>query len=205
MPWMFFYSYDRQQFYDTVVTVTLGWHHRQWLMTHLTAPLSQNKLSLLQRSATFIKNTLKTELAQIYIFSELIVLVYYLTARNIWINHISLIRHLSRYSDWLQAWGFGDRISVGRDFPNTPDRPWGPASFLYKGYPIIPMKREGEDWGWPHTPPRVEVKENVQLHLYSPFRAQWPVLGWTILIWIRNLSPTDSQLSQFAAPSLFEM
>ena len=59
MPWMFICSHYIQQFYDTVATAIIGRNHRQWLMTHLTAPLPQNKLSLLQQSATFIKITLK--------------------------------------------------------------------------------------------------------------------------------------------------
>jgi hypothetical protein len=46
-------------------------------MTHLTAPLSQNKLSLLQQFATLIKMALNTGVAQIYRFSYLNVPVHY--------------------------------------------------------------------------------------------------------------------------------
>jgi hypothetical protein len=171
MPCMLFCSHYRQLFYDTVVTVTLGWHHRRWLMTHLTAPLSQNKLSLLQQSATFIKIALKTGVAQLYRFSYLNNPVYYWKARNIWINDISFSGQLSWYSDWLQAWGSGVRITVGTWFSESPHRSWGPIRLIYDGYRIIPMNTEGKAWGWPPIPSRAKVKESVQQYLYSKF---WP-------------------------------
>jgi hypothetical protein len=34
-------------------------------------------------------------------------------------------------------------------------------------------------WSWPPTPSNAEVKERVDLYLYSPYGASWPVLGWT--------------------------
>jgi hypothetical protein len=38
----------------------------------------------------------------------------------------------------------------------------------------------------PH-PSSVEVKEMVQLYLYSPSGPSWPVLGWTLLLPISNI------------------
>ena len=45
----------------------------------------------------------------------------------------------SRYSDWLWAGRFGDRIPVGGEiFRTCPDQPWGPTSLLYNGYLVFP-------------------------------------------------------------------
>jgi len=51
---------------------------------------------------------------------------------------------LSRYSDWLRAGRSGDRIPVGGSeiFRTCPDRPWGPPSLLYNGYPVFPGGKE---------------------------------------------------------------
>jgi hypothetical protein len=65
MSLMFFHSYDRQLFHDTVVTVTLGWHQLRGLMKYVTAQGSQNMLPLLQQSAKLHKIVLKTAVAQI--------------------------------------------------------------------------------------------------------------------------------------------
>ena len=35
-------------------------------------------------------------------------------------------------------------------------------------------------WCWPPTPSIVEVKERVELYLYSLSGPSWPVLGWTL-------------------------
>jgi len=51
---------------------------------------------------------------------------------------------LSRYSDWLRAGRFGDRIPVGGEiFRTCPDRPWGPPSLLYNGYRFFPGVKSG--------------------------------------------------------------
>jgi len=50
---------------------------------------------------------------------------------------------LSRYSDWLRAGRFGDRIPVGGGiFRTCPDWPWGPPSLLYNGYRVFPGGKE---------------------------------------------------------------
>jgi len=66
----------------------------------------------------------------------------------------------------------------GEIFPTRPYRPWGPPNLLYNGYRIsFPgVKRPGR--GVDHSPlTRAEVKERVQLYLYSPSGPSWPVLG----------------------------
>jgi len=65
---MFICAHYRQLFYDTVFTVTLGWHHRRWLMKYVTAQESQNKLLLLQQSETLHKIGLKTAIVEIHRF-----------------------------------------------------------------------------------------------------------------------------------------
>ena len=86
---MFICAHYRQLFYDAVVTVTLGWHHRRWLMKYVTAQESQNKLPLLQQSATFHNIALKNSSGANLQSYQFLNLVYYSTARNIRINHIS--------------------------------------------------------------------------------------------------------------------
>ena len=39
-------------------------------------------------------------------------------------------------------------------------------------------------WRWPPTPSSAEVKERVELYLYSPSGLSWPVLGWPLSLHI---------------------
>jgi hypothetical protein len=66
----------------------------------------------------------------------------------------------------------------GEIFCTHPDRPWGPPSLLYNGYGVsfLGVKRPGQ--GVDYTlPSSAEVKERVDLYLYSPSGPSWPVLG----------------------------
>jgi len=69
--------------------------------------------------------------------------------------------------------------SLGGDeiFRNRSGRPWRPPSLLYNGYRISfpEVKRPG--LGVDHTPCSAEVKERVELYLYSHSGPSWPVLG----------------------------
>ena len=71
----------------------------------------------------------------------------------------------------------GDRIPVGARFSAPVHRPWGPPSLLYNGYRVFPGGKAAGAWRWPPTPSSAEVKERVELYLYSPFGPSWPVLG----------------------------
>ena len=68
----------------------------------------------------------------------------------------------------------------GEIFRTRPDRPWGPSSLLYNGYRVFPGGKAAEAWRWPLTPSSAEVKERVDIYLYSPSSPSWPVLGWTL-------------------------
>jgi len=65
----------------------------------------------------------------------------------------------------------------GEIFYTRPGRLWGAPSLLYNGYRVFPwVKRPGH--GVDHSPPSsAEVKERVELYLYSPSGPSWPVLG----------------------------
>ena len=75
----------------------------------------------------------------------------------------------------------GDRIPVGGEiFRTRPDRPWVPPILLYNRYRGIPGGKAAGALRWPPTPSSAEVKERVQLYLYSPSGPSWPVLGRNI-------------------------
>ena len=62
---------------------------------------------------------------------------------------------------------FGVWIPVRRDYPRSPDRPWGLPSLLYNG---CRLGTAAAAWRWPNTLFRTEVKERVELQSYSPYR-----------------------------------
>jgi hypothetical protein len=70
----------------------------------------------------------------------------------------------------------------GKIFRTRPDRPWGPPSLLYNGYRVFPEGKAVGDWRWPSTPSSAEVKERVEIYLYSPSGLSWPVSGWILTL-----------------------
>jgi hypothetical protein len=87
---------------------------------------------------------------------------------------------LSRYSDWLRAGRSGDRIPVGTRF-SAPVQT-GPGA-----HPASSTMGTGSSggkaaraWRWPPTPSSSEVKERVELYIYSPCGSSWPVVGCTL-------------------------
>jgi hypothetical protein len=63
----------------------------------------------------------------------------------------------------------GSNPGGGEIFRTCPDRPWGPPSLLYDGYRVFPgcKVRPGRDSD-PSPPSSAEVKNRVELYLYSP-------------------------------------
>jgi len=75
----------------------------------------------------------------------------------------------------------GTAIRYGLDGPGIETR-WGPPSLLYIGYRVFPWGKTAGAWRRPPSSPSDEVKERVELYLYSPSGPSWPILGWTIII-----------------------
>jgi hypothetical protein len=63
-------------------------------------------------------------------------------------------------------------------FRNRPDQPWGPSSLLYNGYWVpVPGAKRPERGVIPPFASSAEVKERLELYLYSPSGLSWSVLG----------------------------
>ena len=67
----------------------------------------------------------------------------------------------------------GSNPCGGAIFRMRPDRPWGPPILLYKAVGA---------WRRPLNSSSDEVKEKVELCLYSPSGLSWPVIGRTLSI-----------------------
>ena len=106
-------------------------------------------------------------------------------------------RQLSRYRDSLRARRFGDRIPGGEIFRTRPDLPKVPPSLLYNGYRVsFPgVKRLGRD-NHPATS-SAEVKERVELYLYSTSGPSWPVLWRTLQLPFSNTCAKSTIFASF--------
>jgi hypothetical protein len=70
----------------------------------------------------------------------------------------------------------------GQIFCTHPDRPWWAHSHLYNGYrDFTGMKRAGRGVEHPFQS-SAEVKERVELYIYSRYGPSCPVLGWTLTL-----------------------
>jgi len=69
----------------------------------------------------------------------------------------------------------------GEIFRTCPDWPWGPPSLLYNWYQVFPggKVRLGHKAD-PSPPSSAEVKNRVELYLYSPYGPSWPTKGWNL-------------------------
>ena len=94
----------------------------------------------------------------------------------IWGRDIS-VRIATRYG----TEGPGIESRWRRDFPH-PSRPTlGPTQPRVQRVPsLCPGDKATGTWCWPPTPSSAEMKERVELYVYSPSGLSWPVLGWTL-------------------------
>ena len=68
----------------------------------------------------------------------------------------------------------------GRDFLQ-PFRPaLGPTQPLHNAHRVFPESKAAGAWRWPPTPSSAEVKEKVELYIFSTCGSSWPVVGWTV-------------------------
>jgi hypothetical protein len=84
--------------------------------------------------------------------------------------------------------GPGIEYRKGRDFPHPSRRALGPPSLLHNGYRVLPGINAAGAWRWPPTPSSAEVKERVELYLYSSSGTSWPVLGWPLPLPFTSIS-----------------
>jgi hypothetical protein len=80
----------------------------------------------------------------------------------------------------LDGPGIESRWGAGENCLTRPDRPWGPSSLIYSRYRVFPGDKAVGAWRWPIIRSSAEVKERVELYLYSPSGPLWPVPGWTV-------------------------
>ena len=100
--------------------------------------------------------------------------------------------------------GPGDRIPVGRArFSHPPKKAMGShaAPYTMGTGSFLGVKRPGR--GDDHPPPSsAEVKERVQLRLYSTSGPSWPVIGWIYLyLYLLLVWPDIWRFSSYALPS----
>ena len=96
--------------------------------------------------------------------------------------------HKRRHCIKIVGWGSVGGIATGYrlDGPGIEyrwgrDQPLGPPSLPYSGYWVSFSKVKRPGCRVDHAPPSgAEVKERVQLYLYSPSGPSGPVLRWTL-------------------------
>ena len=71
----------------------------------------------------------------------------------------------------------GSNLGVVEIFRTRPARPWVPPSLLYSGYRVFPGGKAAGACLSPPNPCSAEVKERVELYLYSPSGPSWLLIG----------------------------
>jgi len=109
--------------------------------------------------------------------------------RRIWQKQWLFCPRINPSEAWYSAVGIatfygldgpGIESRWGWDFPQ-PSRPvLGPTQPRIQWAPVFPGDKMAGSWRWPPTPSSAEIKESVELYLYSPSGHSWPVRGWTL-------------------------
>ena len=102
---------------------------------------------------------------------------------------------LSRYCDWLQARRSGDRIAMWARFSalvQTGPEAHPPIQWV----PGISRGKAAGAWRWPPTKSSAEVKERVELYVYSTSGPSLFVIGWILLFY-----PLSANCLYFSAVS----
>jgi len=88
---------------------------------------------------------------------------------------------------WCGISGYYTNPGGGEIFLARPDQPWGPPIFLYNGYRDFPAGKSAGAWSSVDhtTTSRAQVKETVEVYLYSPSGPSWPGLGWPLALPLR--------------------
>ena len=96
-------------------------------------------------------------------------------------------RERSRCSDWPRAGRCMDRIPLGATLSSPVQTGPGayPTSFTIGAVSFLGVKRPGRGADYP-PPSCVEVKESLEVYLYSPSGPPWPVLGWTFFFYFHG-------------------
>jgi hypothetical protein len=103
----------------------------------------------------------------------------------------------SVHFDSLWAGWCGDRILVGvRFFASIQTGPGGHPASCIMGAEFFSEGKEAGVWQ-PPTPSSTEVKDRVELYLYSPSGTSWPVLGWTLLYRRKGYHTLKFQICHF--------
>ena len=76
--------------------------------------------------------------------------------------------------------GLGSNSNGGDIFRTRPDRPWSPPNPPNNGYRVFSGGKAARAWRRTPTTSSANVKERVELYLYSSSGPLWPVLGWTL-------------------------
>jgi hypothetical protein len=111
------------------------------------------------------------------------ILLIYLISLKVSSSYVTFNRQLSQYSDSLLAARSGDRIPVGATFSAPIQTSPGahPASYTTGTGSFLGIKQPGR--GVDHPPPSsTEVKERVELYLYSPSGPSSPILGPSLIV-----------------------
>ena len=97
----------------------------------------------------------------------------------------------------------GSNPGGGEIFCTRADRPRGPFNFLCNGYRVSFSVVKRPERGVNHRPrSSTEVKERVDLYLYSPSGPSWPVLGRTLPLPFVTMVSMETAVSETVVSDL---